>query len=34
VDAIGYTWTLIGFAAVNVLILPLLPVVFKGTRKP
>jgi len=34
VDAIGYTWTLIGFAAVNVLILPLLPVVFKQARKP
>lgn len=34
VDAIGYTWTLVGFAAVNLLVLPLLPVVFKGTRKP
>ncbi|MBN1372196.1 MAG: MFS transporter [Anaerolineaceae bacterium] len=32
VDAIGYTWTLIGFAAVNLLVLPLLPAVFR--RKP
>ncbi len=34
VDAIGYTWTLVGFAAVNLLVLPLLPVVFKQARKP
>lgn len=34
VDAIGYVWTLVGFAAVNLLILPLLPVVFKQARKP
>jgi MFS transporter, PAT family, beta-lactamase induction signal transducer AmpG len=33
VDAIGYRWTFAGLGLLNLLALPLLPLVFRGTGK-